>query len=296
MKRDRAVIVGDLMFDVVVTMPGELNVGSDLPSEISTTFGGTGGNVAAWTAQAGVQPDVVGVVGADHWGDLMLRHLVDLGIRTHVRQHPTLPTGVVVALVHPSGERTMLPDSRANAALLVDDFADCNWARTAWLYMSAYTLMNPATAELAEQVMREAKAAGVQILLDPASAAPLAQVSLQRRRGWLQLADVLVPNELELLVLTGGKPADTLLADCAAIVVKRGRAGVEILQRGESAISVPAAPTHMVDTVGAGDGFAGGLLAALMQGKGLVESAEVGVQSAARAVSVRGAQPDRIID
>ncbi len=89
-------VIGDLMIDVVVDMPGELVRGSDMPSRISSTFGGTAANVATWLAVCGTRVRVFGAVGDDAWGEQMLRHLESFGIESHVAQIQDLPTGAVV--------------------------------------------------------------------------------------------------------------------------------------------------------------------------------------------------------
>jgi ribokinase len=59
------VVVGDVMVDVVARMSGPPAVGSDTPAEIVTRPGGSGANVAAWLAEAGVDVTLVARV----WGD-----------------------------------------------------------------------------------------------------------------------------------------------------------------------------------------------------------------------------------
>ena len=178
-------VVGNLMIDVVFDMPWNLELGSDLPSEIHTTFGGTGGNVGAWAAVAGARPLVVGVVGSDAWGEAFERQMHRLGALTALRKHGSLPTGMLVALVHPDGERSMLPDSRANSALAWEDFAEVDWTSLKWLYLSAYVLFDSATREVGEQLLAAAAANDVRVALDPASAAPLRAIDPALLRAWL---------------------------------------------------------------------------------------------------------------
>lgn len=279
------------MIDVVVTMPGDLALGSDLPSEIATEFGGTGGNVSAWAAAAGGEPVAVGVVGADAWAAAMETHLRALGVTSRLRQHPTLPTGMVVALVHPGGERSMLPDSRANSALSWSDFESVDWSRIGWLYLSAYVLFDSATQELGVRLMQHAKDRGVRVALDPASSAPLRATDQKLLATWLAAADLVLPNEMEFETLEEHLGAGATQRLVPTLLVKRGPAGVDIYQGGEFIRRAPAVPTNLVDSVGAGDAFAGGLLAALAGGVSLDEAVLAATQSAAKAVSKRGAQP-----
>ena len=106
------VVVGDLMVDVVVRMEAELAHGSDTPARVRTRPGGAGANVAAWLAVAGAPVTLVARAGDDDAG----RRAVDLlrghGVSAAVALDDTRPTGTCVVLVHPGGERSMLPDTR----------------------------------------------------------------------------------------------------------------------------------------------------------------------------------------
>lgn len=280
--------VGDIMIDVVVDMPSDLEIGSDLPSEISTTFGGTAANAAAWCAAMGGSPTLIGCVGDDQWAGLTRSHLDALGVKHALRSVAGAPTGMVVVLSHPNGERSMLPDARANAALAEADFDSIEWSDFAWLYVSGYTLMNATTTATALDLIRRARAAGLKVAIDPASSAPLAQCDSAALKQWLNLADLLLPNEQEAAVLSVLLNAAN--QDGCDVVVKHGAAGIEV--RSHGAIStLPALPVSVVDTVGAGDAFAGGLLAALGNGSELLAACDSGLRSAGAAVSQRGAQP-----
>ena len=284
-------VVGNLMIDVVVDMPGSLELGSDLPSEIHTTFGGTGGNVGAWAAVAGARPLVVGVVGADAWGEAFERQMQRLGALTALRKHESLPTGMLVALVHPDGERSMLPDSRANSALSWGDFDEVDWNSFKWLYLSAYVLFDPAIRAVGERLLEAAADHDVRVALDPASAAPLRSIDPALLRDWLSRCDLLLPNGPETDALASMGVWESLLGSCPMIAAKRGAEGVDLHQRGRAVEHVPAAPAELVDTVGAGDAFAGGMLAALVAGASPTDAAKAAVQVAAKAVAIRGAQP-----
>ena len=79
------------------------------------------------------------------------------------------------------------------------------------------------------------------------------------------------------------------LADAYEVVVlKRGREGVRVLRRGADAVDVPAATAAAVDQTGAGDAFAAGYLAALVQRRG-----RRGLRAGGGARRDRGGQPPR---
>ena len=75
------------------------------------------------------------------------------------------------------------------------------------------------------------------------------------------------------------------------VVIKRGRQGVRVLRRGAPAVDVPATTVAAVDQTGAGDAFAAGYLAALVQGQDDDACARAAVRAAAEAVGRPGARP-----
>ena len=96
------------------------------------------------------------------------------------------------------------------------------------------------------------------------------------RPGALPPVDLLLPNEREAEVLdTGGD-----------MVVKLGAAGA---RWGD--LHVPAEPVEVVDTTGAGDAFAAGLLTARLDGADKAAALTAGCATAARAVAPVGARP-----
>lgn len=282
--------VGDIMVDVVVALRNEMARGSDSPAEINTSIGGTAVNVACWAAYCGAPVKLVGCVGDDGWDDLIAQHLSEFGVAAQLRRVSDMPTGMVVALAHPDGERSMFPDARANSDLDRTDFVDV-WDGISHLYISGYTLLNPATRETALAVMSEARHRGCVVCLDPASASPLEGVPAGELAVWLQSADLVMPNEMEFASLAAIIGETDIGGLGPTFVIKHGAAGAELLWADGRTMHQAAIETSVVDTVGAGDSFAGGLLAALVAGHELPDALATAVAAAAKSVSRRGAEP-----
>jgi sugar/nucleoside kinase (ribokinase family) len=102
-------VVGDVMVDVVAVLPGELAHGSDTPGAIEHHFGGSGANVAAWLGDRGL---LAARIGADPLGEAAVA-----GLRGPIERDAERATGTCIVLVHPGGERTMIPDAGANDAV-----------------------------------------------------------------------------------------------------------------------------------------------------------------------------------
>ncbi|MEY4323501.1 MAG: hypothetical protein RL410_1282 [Actinomycetota bacterium] len=287
-------VVGDVMMDIIVSLREEMQRGSDANSEIATTFGGVGANVAAWIGKSGGNARLVSVVGNDPWGHLMSQHLKSLHVDVQLEHVDSVPTGIVVALAHPDGERSMFPDARANQLLSHSQFHDDVWRDVTWLSMSGYTLLQPSTRELGLHIMRMARSRGVKVALDPASSTPISAISSTERAAWFAEVDVLLPNEQELHTLAPATDwkisARTLAQSIPSIIVKRGAAGSAICT-DDTIVDIPALATHVVDTVGAGDAYAAGTLQGLDSGLSLHDAALNGAKIATLALNTRGAQP-----
>jgi len=278
----RVAVVGDLMVDVVAALPGPLAHGSDTPAAISHHQGGSGANVAAWLAAAGAEVAFAGRAGADPLGDAAVAALA--GVALAVERDPERPTGTCIVLVHPDGERTMIPDAGANDALELPELPEAGH-----LHLTGYTLLRDGSRGAALRALELARVRGIPVSVDPSSAAPLA--GEPRFADWAAGAALLVPNADEARVLTGEadpeRAARTLAGSRREVVVTLGAEGA-LWSDGERVLRVAAEPADVVDTTGAGDAFAAGLLAARVAGAEPPEQLRAGCALAARAVGIRG--------
>jgi sugar/nucleoside kinase (ribokinase family) len=288
----RVVVVGEVMVDVVARLSGPVAVGSDAPASISLGGGGSAANVAAWLAFAGAPAVLVARVGDDELGALAVEELRAAGVDARLALDGEHPTGVCIVLVAPGGERSMVPDPGANAALSPSDLADGVFVPGDHLHVSGYSLVREGPRAAARAAIERAVEAGMTVSVDPASAALLSAGFLALATG----ADLLLPNAAEAEAL-GGVAA--LTARFPEVVVKLGAEGA-FWTNGSDEEQVPAAAlpagTHggraaSLDTTGAGDAFAAGLLGARLRGASAREALTAGCELAAQAVVTLGARP-----
>lgn len=289
------VVVGDLMVDVLVAMGSPLNRGSDTPSTVTTAGGGSGANVACWLATDGVPTSYVGRVGADSLGREAVDQLTDYGVAVWVGLDDEHATGTCVVLVEPGGERSMLPDTGANARLLPADVPPTAFRPGAHLHLSGYTLLNEGSREAGLTALSLAAAADMTVSIDPSSGALLKRVGAARFLDWTRGADLLLANAEEAAVLSGQpdphQAASALGDTYREVVVKLGVDGA-LWQQGFITASAPAVRgAVVVDTTGAGDAFAAGFLASWLLHPEPESALAAGNRSAARAVARVGARP-----
>jgi sugar/nucleoside kinase (ribokinase family) len=285
----RIVVAGDVMSDVVATVGGPLAHGSDTPARIVQRGGGAAANVAVWLARAGAPVTLIARVGDDVAGRMTVEGLLAEGVDARVAVDPALPTGTCIVLVEPGGERTMLPDAGANAALAPAPLP----GDARHLHVAGYALLHPGSRPAARALIAAARTGGLTVSVDPSSAAPLARTGPPAFLAWVGGADLLIPNRDEAAVLTGladpEAAARALAAHAREVVVKLGADGA-LWTDGQRVERVAAVPVPEADTTGAGDAFAAGLLAARAAGADPREQLRAGCALAARAVARAGAR------
>ncbi len=285
----RIVVAGDVMTDVVATVGGPIAHGSDTAARIVQRGGGAAANVAVWLARAGAAVTLIARVGDDLAGRMAAETLHAEGVDARLTTDPVLSTGTCVVLVEPGGERTMLPDVGANAALEAVPLP----AGARHLHVSGYAVLHLGSRPAALALLAAARAAGLTVSVDPSSAAPLARTGPAAFLQWIAGADLLIPNRDEAAVLTGAADpevaARSLTAHAREVVVKLGADGA-LWTDGTRVERAAAFPVPEADTTGAGDAFAAGLLAARAAGADPRAQLRSGCALAARAVARAGAR------
>lgn len=293
-------VVGDVITDVVARHRGQLAPGTDTVATIRTVPGGAGANVACWAAHQGrCEVRLVGRVGADSaaWHE---RELVACGVRPGLVVDPQAPTGTVICLVDAdaAAERTFLTDSGASLRLAPEDWSDTLLDGVARLHLSGYLLFSEPSRALVSVALAAARARGVPVSLDPASAGFLVALGVDRFLSLVEGVDLLLPSRDEACLLTGLPDA----ADAAAklsrhiplVVAKQGAEGALVARSGTVVARVPAVPATPRDTTGAGDAFTGAFLAALLMGATPEDAAAEGCRAGASAVEGIGGRPPRV--
>ncbi|MGX1129809.1 sugar/nucleoside kinase (ribokinase family) [Streptomyces glaucescens] len=293
-------VVGDVITDVVARHSGPLAPGTDTAASVRTVPGGAGANVACWAARSGrAQVRLLGRVGAESaaWHE---RELAACGVRARLVVDPEAPTGTVICLVDTgaAAERTFLTDSGASLRLDPGDWSDTLLDGVLRLHLSGYLLFSERSRALVAVAMAAARARGVPVSLDPASAGFLKDLGTDRFLTLVDGVDVLLPSRDEACLLTGRTDAAAAAAELSRriplVVVKQGADGALLARAGAVTAHVPAVPVTPRDTTGAGDAFTGAFLAALLAGAHPEAAAEAGCAAGARAVEGVGGRPPEV--
>ena len=261
---------------------------SHLGSQMAS--GGSAANTMSGLAQLGIEAGFLSKIGKDEVGQFFKKQMTD----THV--HPQLltsdtPSGRVIAIVTPDGERTFATCLGAAAEMCPDDIKPELFEGWDIFYVEGYLVANP---EMLKKAIATAKAQGMKIAIDMASY----NVVEESRDFLLDLVnnyiDIVFANEQEAFALTGMKPEAALhyIAErCDIAVVKVGAKGA-FIQHGDQVVTIGPMKADVVDTTGAGDMWAAGFLAGLVKNEPLEKCGMMGAILAANIIEVVGAKMD----
>jgi ribokinase len=262
-------VLGSLNLDIVCRVaelprPGETVSGLG----VARLPGGKGANQAVAAARCGVETILIGAVGRDEAGEVMLAAMQDAGVDTRrVVELADQPTGQAFIWVSDAGENSIVVAGGANAALTSGHVAASMTGAQGVFLAQLETPVDAIEALFAGEARK-----GVRIL----NAAP----AIEAGRRLLPLTDILVVNETELARYAGLEiipetPDDIAAAALAlttrpdqTVIVTLGGAGAMAIG-AEHRLVVEGRPARVVDTTGAGDCFCGVLAARLAQGDGL---------------------------
>ncbi len=252
--------------------------------------GGSAANTMSGLARLGVEAGFLSKIGKDEVGEFFKKQMLDTNVQPQLLTTDT-PSGRVIALVTPDGERTFATCLGAAAEMSPDDITPELFDSWDILYVEGYLVANP---NMLKKVIETAKAKGLTIAIDLASY----NVVEESRDFLLDLVnnyvDIVFANEKEAFALTGMEPEAALhyLADrCHIAVVKVGAKGA-FVQRGQEVVTVPPMEADVVDTTGAGDMWAAGFLAGWVKGDNLQRCGMMGAIVAKNIIEVVGAKMD----
>lgn len=285
-------VVGSLNQDFVLKVPRRPGPGETVANaKLFSHPGGKGANQAVAAALLGARVAMLGRVGDDPFGEVLVRGLQDNGVDTaRVETLTDLPTGAAFITLTPDGENAITVAPGANSLLTPEDVEDASEEIGG---ASVLVSQMEIRAETVGRALKLAESRGTRNVLNLAPASELPG-------SVLRLADPLVVNEHEASVLLrrpvrrgpreGLDAASRLVAQGlrSAVVTLGNRGAVVATERHTAHHPAPVVP--VVDTTGAGDAFVGALAAQLARNVPLEEAVAYAVRAAASAVTREGAQ------
>lgn len=291
------VTLGEAMLMLVADQPGPLEAVQGFHKRPA----GAEANVATGLARLGLRVGWASRLGADSMARYLLSCLGAEGIDcSRVLCDASQRTGFQFKGRVTNGSDPVVEYHRKGSAASQMGSADLD---VAWLQSSrhlhvtgVFPALSPSTLEATREAIRVMRAAGRTISFDPNLRPSLWTGPDEMRHTLNALAfecDWIFPGVEEARLLTGRQTPEEMAAfyldrGAQLVVIKLGPQGAYYCT-AESDGRVPAfAVEHVVDTVGAGDGFAVGVISALLQGRELPDAVRRGAWIGARAIQVLG--------
>ena len=261
MNSQALVVYGDLSADVGLRIDDFPTAGLDTSaSGQRVTAGGSAANCAVAAARLGVRVDLVARVGDDLFSDLLIGGLERNGVGTSAVERTEGPSPLVVALIDPSGQRSMVSARGPAGGRIPAGIYMPLLDEASMVHLSGYSFQDPGSRSVALHLLEEARLRGITVSLDPS---PLFAENYRTESGWLEGIGYLFPNLHEATAITGrSSPEEAARAlrglGAEAVAVTMGADGCVVLD-DSGLVRIPAIREFpVVDTTGAGDGFAGG--------------------------------------
>ena len=261
---------------------------------IAMTVGGDAMNEATIISRLGFKTGIIAAIGDDAAGQFILRscekdHIDVEGITVD----PAINTSMNIGLVTADGERTFI--TNRNGSLWKENIGHVNFGkmRQAKILSLASIFNCPLLdGKTLVKIFKAAKDDGMTITADMIM--PRLGETLEDIREALGYVDYFFPNFGEACLMTGEteeeKVADVLYG-CGVknVIMKIGKRGCYI-RNAQGSMIVPACKgVTAIDTIGAGDNFASGFIAGLLQGKDIRECGIYANCTAAISVQYPGA-------
>ncbi len=256
--------------------------------------GGCPYNVARTLQNLGLDPVLYSAISSDEAGRELARTVEREGLNPSAL-YPLEgePTGCCMIVLDGEGERTFFTfrgcEGHFDPARLPRPVAE----EAAAVFVTGIYLLYPGWSEKAVDFLEELASAGTPVLFDPGPLLGEMDPALLRRM--VELASILTPNrrerrELERLLGIPSLPEWGFARRLVCLAETWGEGGAR-LYTPEGAKTLPALPAQVVDTTGAGDSFAGGLLAGLLMGQTPLQAAWTASACGALTTEAVGAHP-----
>jgi len=292
------ITIGEAMAMFVATEPGEVAEADAFIKRVA----GAELNVATGLARLGLNVSWVSRVGSDSFGRFVLSSLEKERINSEsVTVDDRYPTGFQLKSRAENGTDPIVEYFRKGSAashLSRDDFDAATFTRARHLHLSGVAAaLSPSAYDLLDHAASTMKAQGKTISFDPNLRPVLwkSEAEMVEKLNRLAFqADWVLPGLKEAATLTGQSTpegmADFYLAQgVKAVVIKTGADGAWFkTAAGEQGAVAAVRVDNVVDTVGAGDGFAVGVISALLEGKTFPQAVARGNKIGSLAIQVPG--------
>ncbi|SDJ77573.1 sugar kinase [Sediminibacillus albus] len=263
------------------------------------TIGGAESNIAVALTRLGHQVGWISKLGNDEFGLYVRNFIRGEGVDTsRVVFDDSAPTSVFFKESNPGQDPKIYYYRKQSAASLMkpEELDEAYLQQAKYLHITGITPALSATCkDVVYQAVNLARANSQKVVFDPNLRLKLwsEQEAAQVLLDIAGKSDIVLPGIEEGQLMTGKTApeeiaADLLEAGAEVVVVKLGAEGAYYATKKESGYATGFQVNHIVDTAGAGDGFAAGFLSGLLRGWNYEQSVQLGNRIGAYALSVAG--------
>ena len=275
-----AILVGEPMELFIAQEEGEL---SDV-SGYSMAVAGAEFNVAVGLARLNLPVTYLTRLGEDPFGQKIVRTLQRNGIGSEfVSFSKERSTGFMLKSKVSTGDPKIFYFRKGSAAstLSKEDVDRMDFSGYGFVHLTGiFPALSESTKEASFYLIKKAREHGLTVSFDPnlrPQLWPDTETMVQTLNEFAALSDYVLPGEAEGELLCGDRDPRKigqfyLERGAKAVVTKMGSRGAYLMTEQDQELVPGFSIEKVVDTVGAGDGFAAGILSALMEGKNLYEA------------------------
>lgn len=261
-------------------------------SSYETTLGGSAVNFARLCVAQEIDTAFVGKRGADRLGDIMHVLFDESGIEAHLIKDENTQTNISFNMINESEKSIMAVVGSANQSLTAFEIlpvVEKLLPGCSHVFMGG-CFKQPQLIPAYNTITERARKTGVITVLDHGRLRPeLTDVQKEAVRNLAKNVTYYLPSREEFLGLWGVSSIESGLMKFTdktgpKVVVKDGARGAWVLDGGLPTL-VPGFKTKPLHTIGAGDSFDAGFIAAQSRGQNVVDSARYGCAAAALKIS-----------
>lgn len=272
MKKFDILALGELNVDLLLNHIGGFpEIGKEIfAKDMTLTLGSSTAIFAANAASLGSKVSFLGMIGKDNFGDLVKSSLQQRGVDiSNLIEVDTAATGLT-AILNYDNDRANVTYPGAMSIMGVNDINPEVIKQAKHVHISSIFLQETLHKEILD-IVKLVKSCGATLSMD---------VQFDPDEKWefdykniLPLVDLFMPNEQELMCLTGKSSVESAISVIKpyinVAVIKMGTKGSLLLTKDSERMLPALLNVHVVDAIGAGDSFNSGFISAYVQGKDL---------------------------
>lgn len=278
---------------------GIFDVDATRVDEIKVMPGGDAMNEAIILSRLGRRVGLVGKVGEDQFGKMVLREAEENGVDvSNVKVDGSVVTSTSIVLINENGDRNFVYCAGNNDKLSLADIDQSIFKRTKIVSIGSVLGLAALDGAGAKALFKEAQACGAITSADTNHDSR--RLGFEGVRGVLEYTDIFIPSYDEARYLTNETEPERMcdiFLGCGVktVVIKNGARGC-FIKNYEGSFALPAYKARAIDTTGAGDNFVAGFLTGISMGwdlkkcgmlanaTGALSTEEIGATSAVRGI------------